>query len=92
MNKADLVDVMQKAAVREVTKADTERMLNAFMEAVKNAVVKGDDVSLVGFGTFTSINKQARVCRNPQTGKKVKVAACKAPKFKASQAFKDVLK
>lgn len=87
MNKADLV-----AAVAEktgMTKKDSEKVLNAFVEAIQEALAKGDKVSLVGFGTFEVRERAERVGRNPQTGEEIKIAATKVPVFKAGKALKD---
>ncbi len=89
MNKAQLVE--QLATDLEITKADCERVLDATIELVKKSVKKGDDVTLVGFGTFTRSKRKARVGRNPQTGEAIKVPACTVPKFRPGKAFKEYL-
>lgn len=89
MNKTELISVMAEKA--ELSKKDSEKALKAFVEAVTEALKKGDKVQLVGFGTFEVTKRAAREGRNPQTGKKMKIAASKAPKFKAGKALKDVL-
>ncbi|MCQ2497853.1 MAG: HU family DNA-binding protein [Lachnospiraceae bacterium] len=89
MNKTELVEVMAKDA--GVSKKDAEKALNAFTDAVKAALKKGDKVQLVGFGTFEVSERAARTGRNPQTGAEMKIAASKAPKFKAGKALKDAL-
>lgn len=81
MNKAELVAAM--AAENGLTKIDNEKALNAFIEAVKDEMKKGDKISLVGFGSFSVIQKSARTGRNPQTGKEIKIAAKRVVKFKA---------
>ena len=89
MNKTELV-----AAIAEksgLTKKDAEKALAAFTESVEDALKKGDKVQLVGFGTFEVKNRAARTGINPQTKKPVKIAASKAPAFKAGKAFKDAL-
>lgn len=90
MNKTELVAAI--AAKAEVSKKDAENMLNAFIETVQDAVKADDKVQLVGFGTFESRARAAREGKNPQTGEKIKIAACKVPAFKAGKAFKDMLK
>ena len=90
MNKIELVAAI--AAKAEVSKKDAENMLNAFIETVQDAVKADDKVQLVGFGTFESRSRAAREGKNPQTGAKIKIAACKGPAFKAGNAFKDMLK
>ena len=89
MNKAELV-----AAVAEktgFTKKDAELAVNAFVSSVENALVEGEKVQLIGFGTFEVSKRAAREGRNPQTGKTMKIDACKAPKFKAGKALKDAI-
>ncbi len=89
MNKAELVDVMAKQT--GVSKADTEKVLNAFIQTVENTVKKGDKVALVGFGTFEQVKRSARNGHNPQTGETIKIKAAKAPRFKAGKSFKDLV-
>jgi DNA-binding protein HU-beta len=81
MNKGDLIEKMAKDA--NITKAAAGDALNAFMEAVKGTLAKGDRVTLVGFGTFSVSARSARTGRNPQTGKEIQIAAKNIAKFKA---------
>lgn len=90
MNKTELVAALADKA--EVSKKDAEKVLNAFVETVQDAVKADDKVQLVGFGTFESKARAAREGKNPQTGEIIKIAACKVPAFKAGKAFKDMLK
>ena len=90
MNKTELVAALAEKA--EVSKKDAEKVLNAFIETVEDAVKADDKVQLVGFGTFESRKREARMGNNPQTGAKVEIPACKVPAFKAGKAFKDLLK
>ena len=90
MNKTELVAALAEKA--EVSKKDAEKVLNAFIETVQDAVKADDKVQLVGFGTFESRKRAARVGINPQTKAKVEIPACKAPVFKAGKAFKDMVK
>ena len=87
MTKADLVNAMADKA--GMSKADAEKALKAFMDAVTEALKAGDKVSLVGFGTFSVGERAARSGQNPQTGAKIDIAASKSPKFKAGKALKD---
>lgn len=87
MNKSELVDAM--AADAGISKAAANKALDSFMENVGNALVKGDSVSLVGFGTFTVSHRQARKGRNPQTGAELDIPASKAPVFKAGSKLKE---
>lgn len=86
MNKSELIDVAAKAA--DVSKVAAGKTLDAIVDAITKAVAKGDSVTLVGFGTFGSSKRAARVGRNPQTGKELKIAATTVPKFKAGAGFK----
>ena len=87
MNKAELVEAI--AADTGLTKKDSEAALKSFIENVSKELSKGNDVQLIGFGTFTVSKRAARTGRNPQTGETIKIAAAKAPKFKAGTALKD---
>ena len=90
MTKTELVAALAEKA--EVSKKDAEKVLNAFVETVQEAVKADDKVQLVGFGTFENRARSAREGKNPQTGEKIQIAACKVPAFKAGKAFKDLLK
>lgn len=89
MNKAELVE--QLAEEFSITKADCERVIDGAIEAIKKSVKKGDDVTLVGFGTFTRSKRKARAGRNPQTGEAIKIPAMTVPKFRPGKAFKEYL-
>ena len=89
MNKTELIAAVAEAA--EVSKKDSEKVLKAFVDVVTEELKKGEKVQLVGFGTFEVSERAAREGRNPQTGKTMKIAACKAPKFKAGKALKDAV-
>jgi DNA-binding protein HU-beta len=90
MTKTDLVDKMAKDA--KVTKAAAGKALDSFVDGVKKALKKGDKVTLIGFGTFSITQRKARKGRNPQTGKEIKIAARKAPKFTAGAALKKTVR
>ena len=90
MNKAQLIEVIAKAT--KLTKTDCESVINTTIDAVKKSVKKGDDVTLIGFGTFTRSKRKARIGRNPQTGKEIKIPAMTVPKFRAGREFKDAVK
>jgi len=81
MNKSDLIDKM--AGEAKITKTQAASALNAFIEGTTAALKDGDKVILVGFGTFSVNQRAARMGRNPQTGKEIKIAAKKVVKFKA---------
>jgi DNA-binding protein HU-beta len=89
MNKAELVAAMAEKS--SVSKKDAEAVLKAFTEVVAEELKKGEKIQLVGFGTFEVSERAARTGRNPQTGKEMKIAASKAPKFKAGKALKDLI-
>lgn len=86
MNKTELVAAIAKKS--GLSKKDAEASLKAFTESVTAELKKGGKIQLVGFGTFEVTKRAAREGRNPQTGKTMKIAACKAPKFKAGKALK----
>lgn len=89
MNKTELVaEVSEKAGL---TKKDAEAAVKAVVESVTEALVKGDKVQLVGFGTFEVREHAPRVGRNPRTGGTMNIPASKAPAFKAGQALKDAV-
>ena len=90
MNKAELIEAVSKAA--QVTKSDAESVLNCTIDAIKKSVKKGDDVTLIGFGTFTKSKRKARMGRNPQTGKEIKIPAMNVPKFRPGREFKDTVR
>ena len=89
MNKAELVSRMAEKS--ELTKKEAEMALNALMESIQEALVSGDKVQLVGFGTFETRERAARKGRNPQTKEEIKIPASKAPVFKAGKALKDLV-
>ncbi len=90
MNKQQLIEKI--AAEAKITKAQTEMLLNCTFDNIKKAVKKGDDVKLVGFGTFTKAKRKARNGRNPQTGKAIKIPAGWYPKFRPGAEFKAFVK
>ena len=90
MNKAELVANMAEKA--GLTKKDAEAALNSFMKSVEEALVEGDKVQLVGFGTFDVRERKARQGRNPRNPEQIiDIPASKAPVFKAGKALKDVV-
>jgi len=89
MNKTELIAAIAEQA--EISKKDAEKALKAFVHVVTEQLKEGEKVQLVGFGTFEVSERAAREGRNPQTGKTMKIAACKAPKFKAGKALKDAV-
>ncbi len=89
MNKADLVEAL--ASKTETTKKNAEISLNAITDIITEALVNGDKVQLVGFGSFEVRKRAARKGRNPQTKEEIKIPASKAPVFKAGKALKDIV-
>ena len=89
MNKTELIAAIAEQA--EISKKDAEKALKAFVDVVTEQLKEGEKVQLVGFGTFEVSERAAREGRNPQTGKTMKIAACKDPKFKAGKALKDAV-
>jgi DNA-binding protein HU-beta len=87
MNKAELIDAIADSA--NLTKADAGRALDGFIDAVSNALKKGDTVSLVGFGSFGVKERAERQGRNPQTGNTITIKAAKIPAFKAGKSLRD---
>ncbi|MFL9862205.1 HU family DNA-binding protein [Paraburkholderia madseniana] len=89
MNKQELVDAV--AATTGASKAATGEAIDAFIGAVTAAVKKGDTVQLIGFGSFSTGARAARVGRNPATGAEIQIPAAKTVKFTAGKAFKDAV-
>ena len=89
MNKAELVSKMAEKSELELTKKQIEDALNAFMGSVEEALVNGEKVQLVGFGTFETRERAAREGRNPRTKEVIKIAASTVPVFKAGKEFKE---
>lgn len=90
MNKTELVNVV--AAKTGLSKKDADVAAKAVLDAVTEALAKGEKVQLVGFGTFEVKERAAKTARNPRTGETIEVAASKVPAFKAGQALKDAVK
>jgi len=87
MNKSELIDAVADKA--DLSKADASKAVDAFMDSVAGALKQGDEVTLVGFGTFTVRDRAARTGRNPRTGETIQIPASKMPGFKAGKALKD---
>lgn len=87
MNKSELIAAV--AAKAEMSKKDAENCTNAIIEEITEALKKNDKVQLVGFGTFEVKDRPERMARNPRTGEEIKIAATKAPTFKAGKGLKD---
>jgi DNA-binding protein HU-beta len=89
MNKQELIDAV--ASEVGVAKSAAAETIDAFLATVTNAVVKGDPVQLIGFGSFSTGARAARAGRNPKTGEPLQIAASKTVKFTAGKAFKDAV-
>ena len=89
MNKQDLIEVMASSA--NISKNAAERALNAFTDAVTDTLAGGNDVVLVGFGSFTTSKRAARTGRNPQTGEAIQIAAATVARFKAGKKLKEAV-
>ena len=89
MNKTDLVNAVAAAGF---TKKDADKAVAAVFEAIEGALVKGDKVQLIGFGTFEVRERAAKEGRNPRTGETIKIEASKVPAFKAGAALKNAVK
>ncbi len=89
MNKAELIE--QISTKSGLTKADSERALNAFIESVTMSVKEDVKVTIAGLGTFERVSRAARTGINPQTKEKIQIAAKNAPKFKPAKAFKELV-
>lgn len=89
MNKSELIEAI--AASADIPKAAAGRALDAMVDSITDALKKGDQVALVGFGTFAVKERAARTGRNPRTGDPIEIAAAKIPSFKAGKALKDAV-
>jgi DNA-binding protein HU-beta len=89
VNKSELIDAIADSA--DISKAAAGRAVDAVVESVTNALKGGDQVTLIGFGTFSVKDRAARTGRNPQTGAEIQIAAAKIPSFKAGKALKDAV-
>ena len=89
MNKSDLVDAVADSS--DISKAAATRAVEAVIESITKALKTGDQVALVGFGTFAVKARAARTGRNPQTGEEIKIKAAKVPAFKPGKGLKDAV-
>ena len=89
MNKTELIAIAAEHA--GMTKKDSERVINAAIEAITHALATGEKVQLSGFGTFETKDREARIGRNPHTKEAVEIPATRVPAFKASKALKDTI-
>jgi len=89
MNKAELIDAV--AAAADLSKSDAAKAVEAVTGAIGNTLSKGDQVAIVGFGTFAVKHRAARAGRNPKTGETIQIKASNVPAFKAGKALKDAV-
>ena len=89
MNKQDLISAVAETA--GVTKADAGKVIESVFDTITNTLKKGDEVRLVGFGTFAVTKRKASTGRNPRTGEPMKIKASSQPKFKAGKSLKDAV-
>lgn len=90
MTKSELIDAIA-AGVDGLTKSKAEHALNATLNAIMDAVARGETLSLIGFGTFSKGERGERIARNPRTGEEITVQAAKTVKFKAGRRFKSAV-
>lgn len=88
MNKAQLVEKLSQKT--QMTKAQTEAMIDATVDIIQKTVAKGEEVKLVGFGTFSRLSRKSRRGRNPKTGEIVEIPGCRVPRFKPGKEFKNL--
>ena len=89
MNKSELVEAIADGA--DISKASAGRALDSALDAITTALQNGDQVSLIGFGTYSVKHRAARTGRNPQTGAEIEISAANVPSFKAGKALKDAV-
>jgi len=87
MNKAELISTLSEAV--DLPKIKTGEIIEAIVESITKALKTGDKVTLIGFGTFETVKRAARVGRNPKTGEEIKIKAATLPKFKAGKTLKE---
>ncbi len=92
MNRKELMEaIVTNKDLNHLTKKDVEAVFTTAMDVIKKTVKKGEDVSLIGFGTFTKIKRKARNGINPSTGEKIKIKAKTLPKFRPGKEWKDMM-
>ena len=89
MNKADLINSIVNNT--NLTKSECEKVINSALEIIKQTTKSGEDITLVGFGTFTQIKKKARSGRNPLNGKIIQIPETNSPKFRPAKHFKELI-
>lgn len=89
MNKTELIAAIAKES--DISQQKAKEVLNAFIDTITNTLASGDAINIVGFGSFVTVKREARMGRNPKTGKEMKIAASTTPKFKAGKSLKDAV-
>ncbi len=89
MNKGELIEKV--ASIMESSKAEATKAVNAVFETISKTLKKGENVTIVGFGSFSVVKQKARKGRNPITGESIKIKAKKTPKFKAGKGLKEIV-
>ena len=89
MTKIEFVDAVAKET--EWTKKDSDEAINAVVKVITNALLAGEKLSIVGFGTFEVAERAQKQVRNPKTNETITIASCKAPKFKPAKALKELI-
>lgn len=90
MNKSEIIELVAQQA--DISKNKAGEAIDAFIKAIGESLAKGEDVSILGFGTFSVSERSSRMGRHPRTGEPMEIAASKQPKFKAGKALKDMVK
>lgn len=91
MNRKELVEaILKNKELTHLTKKEADAFLATTLDVIKKSVKKGNDVSLIGFGTFSKVRRAARMGVNPSTGEKIKIKAKTLPKFKPGKAWKEM--
>lgn len=90
MNKSEIIELVAQKA--DISKNKAGEAIDAFIKAIGESLTKGEDVSILGFGTFSVSERGSRMGRHPRTGELMEIAACKQPKFKAGKGLKDMVK
>ncbi|MBV7257062.1 HU family DNA-binding protein [Pacificimonas sp. WHA3] len=89
MNKQELISAVAETA--DLTRAEAGKAVDALFDSIRGALSKGDEVRLVGFGTFMTVHRKASTGRNPRTGEPMQIKASNQPKFKAGKSLKDAV-
>ncbi len=92
MNRKELIEtILNDKGLTHLTKKDADHFVSTMLDVIKKSVKKGDDVSLIGFGTFSKTRRAARTGVNPATGEKIKIKAKTLPKFRPGKAWKEMM-